>query len=418
MFSEPTYLVQVGFQGKNRAEIAMRNGYADGVILSPSDYSRQNLREIKRVAEQNNGYILFDPQYYVPSEEARDHLEGFEYYSQYGGSDYHAGILYDQSTREDFSRLVIDAQDAFDVTAYISPAIYLESISEADINDWADLSETFLEVAKDYGDDLPVFLSLPINGFQLNDDDQRSMLLTRTTGLDPTGFYVSAQYSDNEVRLPLKGEENVYSYLELCLTLRANRFEVIASHTHQIAHLLLGTGINAFSSGHFQNLQTFDTSRWYPTPDDEIRQRVPRYYSDNLLDSIRPTGLVDELYEEDAKGNFSISKIRMNSPFEDDLFESTNMTPAETGWDYSDASWEHYIWSFGQLADEYRGLDIDARISTARNKVSDAKDLCDEVNRVVGETGEIDSSFYEDWENAINRLESSRQFNIVRNIAN
>lgn len=405
MLDEPTFLVQLGAAGRKRAKKALEGDYADGVVLSPSDYGPEKLKEIADLAHRKDRYVLFDPHFYLPHHDERDDLRDFDYFTEYGGSNYNSGVLATDANREEFSSLVIDAQDQFSVDAYITPALLMESISEDEIDDWSDLCESYIEMVNEIGRDIPVFHSIPVDGFQLTDEKQRSALLNRATGMEGDGFYTAIQYNDSDIRLPVMEKENVYSYLELLLGLRVNRYEVIASHTHQIAHLLFSIDVNAIAAGHYQNLRTFDTDRWTPTPEDEIRRNVPRYYSDSLLTAIRPTGLLSELAQKSEEGTYDIDDIRMSSPFDDDLFDSPIDTFGEE-WNYKNAAWEHTIYGMNQATKQYAGQDIEDRIEHCKGKIKNAKEEYEEIEDLVDTVSEIDQSFYDDWLDALNEIKN------------
>lgn len=413
MFDNPTFLVQLGAAGRKRAKKAFTMDYADGIVLSPSDYGRSTLDGLAELARENDGYVLFDPHFYLPRHEERDDLADYDYFKEFGGSNFNSGTFATDNNREEFCKLVIDAQDDFEVDAYISPALLMESISDSEIDDWTDLCKSFEKVVEESGRDIPIFHSIPVDGFQLADDRQRRTLLNRATGLNGDGFYPAIQYNDSDIRLPLMGEENVYSYLELILGLRVNRYEVIVSHTHQIAHLLFAIDVNAIAAGHYQNLRTFDTDRWTPTPEDEIRRNVPRYYSDTLLTGIRPTGLLSELAQESDQGNYDIDNIRTSSPFDEDLFDSPLETFGEE-WDFKDAAWEHTIYGMNSVKEQYKGLPIEERIEHCEQKLEDAKKENQNIEDTVDSVSEIDPEFYDDWLNALAEIKQLPEMRRLR----
>lgn len=401
MYDEPTFLVQVGHNGHVRAEKALRQDYADGAVLSPADYNYEKNRNYGETFSNLGGDVFFDPQFYIPRTDRPD-MTTYPYFSGHGGADFSTAMYSSQSERIELCEEILEVQDKCSVDGYISPARYIDSISPENLDRWLDLTETFIEAARDIGRDIPIFASLPVNGFELTENRRRNDLLNRVTSLDPDGFYVSVQHDDLDTRLPLKGVDNVYSYLKLMASLRSNRFEVIAAHTHQIAHLLLGIGVNVYASGHYQNLRAFDSDRWIPTDEDEIRQQVVRYYSDELLDALRVDSDLDELATD---GSFDVSKVRSNSPFEEDLFDSQT-SPAGTGWKFSDASWEHYVYTCGQIADRYRGINFEERYANAREKIESAENLYEEIRSDVNPMESVDDSIYHDWSTSLEQVRS------------
>lgn len=414
MFEEPSYLVQVGHHGKNRVYNAIEQDHLDGAVLSPTDYTPSHNTEMANHLSDNEKLTLFDPQFYLPAQGDRKDLNKYDYHDNFGGDDYTPNLVYDSSIREEFAKAVIDAQDSYDTDAYISPAASIDEISKQEVDDWLDLTEGFIEVAKKYGkEDTPIFASLPVNGDRLNDEERRNYLLNAATTLDSTGFYISVAYSDRDTRLPLKGEDDIKSQLDLFATLRVNRYKVIAAHTHQISHLLFSMGADAVASGHYKNLRTFDTERWVVPDETQIRTPVIRYYSDELLASIRPDSLLNELYETNG---FDEDKIRNESPYESDLFEGS-LSPANTGWGKAEGSWDHYTWVCHQISREYQGEELEQRTQIAKEKIRKGRAVYKQINSGIDEyVDELDSDIYDDWENALSSMVETNEFERLKRL--
>jgi len=413
MFEEPSYLVQVGHHGKNRVEEAINQDHLDGAVLSPTDYVMDTNKEIADSLSVADRVTLFDPHFYLPGQGDREDLNDYDYHDEYGGEDYSSGLLHNSTNRRDFCELVIDAQNELDTDAYISPSPFISKITDRNVDDWYDLTESFVETARSYGRDIPIFASIPVEGDQLNDGDVRNKLLNTATEFDIHGFYVSLSYPDDKSRVPIRGEENIKSYLDFMLSLSINRYETITAHTHQIAHLLYPVGVDAIASGHYKNLRSLDTERWIVPDETQIRRTVIRYYSDELLQSIRPDNLLNELYNDSS---FDETKIQTGSPYDDDLFDDS-LSPANTGWGKANGSWEHYNWSCYEIAKRYRGQDIDGRVQKAREKIRKARALYKMINDTVDEhLDELDSDLYDDWESSISDIKNKQEFKRLERI--
>lgn len=412
MFEKPSYLFEFGHHGKNRVINSIENDHFDGAILGPSYADKETNKDL--VSRLNNGdyTALFDPEIYIFGQGDRAQLNKYEFHKEYGGDDYSSGDFYNPDVRESFCKRLIEEQDEIGVDAYISPSLHMSTISQAEIDDWYDMTETYLTCVEEHGSDLPVFVSIPFRGEQLNDANQRSKLLNSATKLDTQGFYVSAMYEGSDVKLPLCGEQNVKSLLEFLISLKLNRYEVIVGSTHQIAHVLFTVGVDAFSSGQYKNLRTYDIGRWIS--DDQMKRTVIRYYSDELLESIRPDGLMDELYSHPS---FDLSDIRSPSPYDNDLFDPS-LSPAEAGWAKAGDAWEHYIYRCYKISRKYRDKPLDERVQAARGKISHAHALYRKIDSaIVGTTDEIDPQFYDDWKAAIDYIEDTKRFKRLKRIS-
>lgn len=398
MFDEPTFLVQIGHNGHKLTTENLEKGYCDGAILSPADYPFDKNLEISRSINRKNGTVLFDPQFYIPRTNRPD-LETYGYFDQYGGNEFDtAGV---SSQYNSLCQEIISTQDELNVDAYVSPARFLDTFSEPKIDEWEEMTGHFLKIAEEDGRDIPVLVSLPIYQKSLVDAEQRTYLLNRITQIDADGYYVSVEF-EREVSHPLTGSSNVYSLLQLLNTLKKNRYDVLVGHTHQIAHLFLGIGINAFASGHYQNLRSFDTRRWDPEDEQGGGRIVVKYFSDRLLNELRVDPELDLMYQ---KGDFDIDKIRTPSPYDDDLFDSS-LPPSAVGWKFREASWDHYIWCCDQIAKRYRGITEEERFQLAKQKIDSAGELYDEISDTFGMLSEPEPAIYSDWRDSLSLIES------------
>jgi hypothetical protein len=397
MFDSPSFLIQIGHNGHLLADDILSEGYADGAILSPADYELSDNISISNTIHGEEGDVLFDPQFYIPRTE-RPGLSTYSYFDEFGGGDFEtSGVL---SEVDELVRGILSTQDQLEVDAYISPARFLDVFSEPKIEIWVELTEAFLEIVDDEGRDIPVFASLPVYQTSLIDVEQRTNLLNRITQFDTDGFYVSAKF-DNEVRYPLTGSSNVYAFLDLLNTLKRARYEIIVGHTHQIAHLLFGIGVDAFASGHYQNLRAFDTRRWDPEDEQGGGRLVSKYYSDKILNELRVDPELDLMYQ---KSNFDIETIRTPSPYDEDLFDSS-IPPSASGWKFRDATWDHYIWSCYQIAQRYSGVPQSERFQLAWQKIVEAEELYEKISSKFGMLSEPEPAIYSDWKDGLSLIE-------------
>lgn len=397
MFDEPTYLVQIGHNGHKLTTDNLENGFGDGGILSPADYEREKNKQIAETIKDEEGTVLYDPQFYIPRTD-RPGLDTYEYFTEYGGDDFDTvGV---SSEYETLSRQIIELQDYLDVDAYIAPARFLDTFSDVKVSEWEEMTNVFLNVARSEGRDIPILASLPVYQKSLIDTEQRSTLLNRITQVDVDGFYVSAEF-DREIRHPLTGASNVYSLLHLLNTLKKNRYDVLVGHTHQIAHLFFGIGINAFASGHYQNLRAFDTRRWDPEDEQGGGRLVIKYYSEKILNELRVDPELDLMYQKEG---FDMETIRSGSPYEGDLFDDS-LPPSATGWKFREAAWDHYLWCCNQIAEKYKGLDAEERFNQAKEKIEEAEETYDALSEEFGILSEPEPAIYSDWEAALSLVE-------------
>ena len=398
MFDEPSFLIQMGYNGGKLGPDMMERGFADGAILSPADFDRDRNKELAREFHDADGDVLFDPQFYIPRAD-RENLESYDYFGEHGGTDFDTADVGGNLT--ELCEHLIELQDWLEVDAYLSPARTLDTFSTTKIDEWLDYTEAFIDVVDSKGREIPVLASLPLEGKSLNDKDQRDTLLNRITGVDPDGFYVSVEF-DQSNRYPLSGASNIYSYLDLLNTLRKNRFEILVGHTHHVAHLFLGIGINAFASGHYNNLRAFDQRRWDPDDNQGGGRLVTKYYTDKLLNELRLDPDLDLMYQ---KSGFDMDKIRMASPYDTPLFNSSD-PPSTVGWNFRRGAWDHYLWACYKISRQYRGKSLTERYDAAMSKIEEAEELFGDVQSEFGMMAEPEGRIFDDWRTALSTMKS------------
>ncbi|MFD1588472.1 hypothetical protein ACFR9U_15945 [Halorientalis brevis] len=410
LFDEPTYLIQFGYSGQTLVKRAMEGDYADGVIMSPSDYEYGDTKSLGRDVNRQDGIVLFDPQYYIPRTE-RPASDTYPYFQDSGGNDFETVVVTNPQNRRELCEKIWEVQNEIDVDAYIAPARFLDTFSDSKLYRWQLLTKTFLKVVEDNDPDSQVFASLPVDGASIKDDEQRTKLLDYITKIDLAGFYVSVQYPRYR-RNPLFGMEQVKSYLDLLKNLRYNWYDIILGHSDQIAHLAFGLGINAFASGHYKNTRAFDTDRWIPQDNGGGSAGVYWYYSDPLMEEMQVEQDLQALYSN----GFSLDKLRIKnptSPFEQELF---NGEPEDAEWTYKNDSWDHYIWSCHQIAKEYTGLTLDERVDLVKQNLRNAAEVYSDVEEAVGPRENIQSDIYQDWMTAFDLTLSKRDMNVIKRV--
>lgn len=411
LFDEPTYLIQFGYSGQTLVRRAMEDDYADGVILSPSDYGYRDTISLGSDVNRKGGTVLFDPQYYIPRTE-RPASETYPYFKESGGDDFETVVVTNPTNRRKLCEQIWEVQDSIGVDAYLTPARFLDTFSDTKLHQWEVLTRTFIDVVNEKDPETPIFASLPVAGASISDDEQRSKLLDMITKVNVTGFYVSVEYPQYR-RNPLFGVEEVKSYLDLLKNLRYNWYDVILGHSDQIAHLAFGLGINAFASGHYKNTRAFDTDRWIPQDSGGGSSGVYWYYSDPIMEEMQVEQDLQALYDSNS---FSIEKLRLKnpySPFEQELFIRA---PEDPEWTYKNDSWDHYVWSCHQIAKEYTGLNLEERIMLTKDNLRNAAEIYSEIEDAVGPRDNIQSEIYSDWKIAFQSVLTERDKDVISRV--
>jgi len=387
------FLVQVGHNGFPLTQQAIEEKYADGAILSPSDYDLQKNQELAEFIHARSGIVLFDNHWYIPRSD-RPKLTEYEYFRHFGGDGYDTSLMEDKNSREKLCNEIISIQDSLDVDAYLSPAVYIDTFSDTKIQRYVELSRSFIECKQNIGRDIPCFATLPISSHVLINADDRKDLLDYITTLDCDGFYISVGVEDGE-GYPLSRLADVASMINFVYSLKMNKYYVLMGHSHHLSYLLLCAGIDGFSTGHYKNLRTFNVSRW-DTEASGGRFPALNYFSVPLLNDLRVDSDLEFLYQS----SFELEKIKSKSPFENQLFEQS---PTLSGWRYRD-SWDHYIWSCHHLLERLKKKNLQERIEEVDMHLKNANELYQNIQNEVGILTQPDERIYTSWKSAIQIL--------------
>lgn len=429
MFSKPSFLIQHGYGGEDLAVDTVNEGYADGVIISPTDIDVADSRQFAGRLHSAGTKVLFDPQFYHPRSDETP-LSDYPYFSEFAGGEPDHGFfgesgfdtaLYEDDERlQEFCERVANFQADIDVDAYIAPARTLESLSDASLRHWRDMTNTFAEVVQEKeGEGAPIFASLPLSADLILEGSERDTLLNWVTPVEVTGFYTSLGVEDAH-SYPLTGTENLYAYLDLVLNLKRNRFEVLLGHTHHVAHLFLGIGANAFASGHYLNTRRFDIDRWKPT-DNSGGQQIISYYSEPLLNDLRVRAPALEEYSTYSDldllmaNGADLRRIRGGTDYDAPVF--TAATPSESDWPQRNGSWNHYLarcfdisrqYHENHLVQEYENEEIadlkDLRVHHTEERLEFAKQLHEDLTEDVILSTDYEEKIYADWPTVFERI--------------
>lgn len=390
------FLIQMGHNSRPLTLQAIKEKYADGVILSPSDFEQQDNKKICDAVRLDKGIVLFDPHWYLPRSE-RPKLKGYSYFDKYGREHYDTIEAGKPDIQKKFNLEVLSVEKKYDVDAYISPSKHLDSFSETKISEYLAQNNMFINLAKEKGKKIPILSTLALSGEALIDKDQRKYLLNSITSLRCDGFYISICFS-KERGYPLSKASTIVALLDLLQSLKNNKYYVLVGHTHHISHLLFTVGIDGFATGHYKNLRTFEIGRWETGEDKGGSPPALNYYSKKLLNDLRVDHDLDLLYQAD----YDLSKIKSNSPFEEQLF---NGVPSLSGWRHRD-SWDHFLWCCNEIKKEYENKDFKERVTHIEKRIEEAKLLYEEITKQVGILSQPDEGLYAGWLSALKVLKT------------
>lgn len=283
--------VQHGYGGGSKAEQAFEAELAQGIIYSPRDIKKPNLK--KEIADIRKSYnnidILVDPQFFVSlydqePEIKKRFLDEWKCYKGYSKSHLELSENIDEILKSYFTEFI-----DIDTDYIISPNIYItHSLDSRE----AVISKNFIRrtrrIFSSFKDNRKVFASLIIDWQVLLDNNEFEAFLNDLTLLEngPDGFYLVIGADSINPQEEFFTEHIISSWMKLNYTLTVNGYEVINGFSDILTPFMGAVGGSAGATGWWSNLRYFTIERFVPTASGG-RMPIKRYLSNLLLNRIK-----------------------------------------------------------------------------------------------------------------------------------
>ncbi len=288
-------LAQNGHQPGEKVKRGVEEGIIGGVILSPRylgpDRASERVAEVREVNREAE--VLLDPEYYATRQigtpnNQLGYLKDWIYFRARPRRDLVRGQVVEDTLRE-----VYQAVSGLDLSAHISPNIYIpQSFDSME----AGIALNFVAGAKPaFGaGGKPVYATLAIDRRALLSPGDFRSFLNDLTGLEtpPDGFYVLVGGGLIDERSDLVHSEVVDAkviagWMLLNFALAQNGFEVTNGCADLLAPFLTAAGGSGTATGWWSNLRLFSMGRYIKPEGGGGQLPVVRYVSKLLMNRIR-----------------------------------------------------------------------------------------------------------------------------------
>lgn len=281
------FLIQDGHQSSGQIGDALRKECVEGVIWSPGDETPELLAERTAAAAGRAGVVqAIDPQFYVamlqdsnPKRLPRHEIFGMKL----------RGGAFSAKQLERTVKKITDYQRRLPISHLLSPTVAISGMTDRSAQIALNLAETSIELsnelAKEEEEDRPMFLSVAVEQFVLNDEDAVNGLLDELTTHDVPGFYLLFEI-DPELEASRQASllaESLYVTHTLAHT---QGREVWVGYAGLSGYLHRAVGASAFAAGGFQKQQWWSTGHWKAGAGGGRGGPRPRIYLDSLLGSL------------------------------------------------------------------------------------------------------------------------------------
>lgn len=281
------FLIQDGHQTSSQIGEALQKECARGVIWSPGDETPDLLAERTDATSGFDDVVqAVDPQFYVallqdsnPKRLPQHKIFGLKL----------RGGAFSAKRLERTVKKVIDYQRGFRVTHLLSPTVAIAGMTDRSAQIALNLAETSIELSDELAEgeeeDRPMFLSVAVEQFVLNDRDSVNGLLDELTTHDVPGFYLLFEINPEleASRQATLLTESMYIVHTLA---RTQGKEVWVGYAGLAGYLYRAVGASAFAAGGFQKQQWWSPGHWKAGTGGGRGGPRPRIYLETLLGSL------------------------------------------------------------------------------------------------------------------------------------
>ncbi len=360
----------------------------DGLIYSPINIDSESLLSLEPSSKVTS---FLDPQLYLLNED-KGKLNTYPYFPDNLKSGFSTNDL--SSQKKNLAKLCIDFQFDNDFeyitipTRYYSdnPTHFYQESSEFFVNPFCEYIEKKSPRKK-------VLLSVIVKQIMLNDEVQRNEVLNWITSHQHIdGVYLI--FENNFPSKQIKDFDYLLNALNFIKVLKSNSLEVHLGYTNTEALLYSVAMPDSITIGSYENLRSFNISRFVNSENDVMRGPRARLYSSKLLQWI------DYQYIEAMKKLLS----SYSDYFDDSLYRPL-MFSAGYNWHFQKPEpYKHYFYVFAQ---QVRGLSVNQgdRKNEVMNSISGAIDLFKIIKDKVLLDEDSNDSHLPTWMNVLNAFQ-------------
>jgi hypothetical protein len=311
-----------------------------GVILSPRDLERDQLRRFAGEIRDRGGQTLLDPQIYNPR---ASHPRLVEH--AYFPKEYSTDLLADGTSVRRWLTTLRELNEETATFAYLVPGFYCVRVDDL----WLGVQETLLETAAAVVTDKPRWATICLSSEALRFEDQFEVLLSRAEQWDVHGYYVVAEHPQGHYLVddPLW----LGNLLLFCAGLKLHGRKVVVGYTSHQNLCLVAANVDAIASGNFINVRSFSTTR-FDAPDMGPSRRARWWYYCPQSLSEYTVAFMDIAFQAGVIEHFKPDPT-LGGDHADLLFSGA--LPSSTAWREGLAQ-RHYLHSlYGQATQARRG---------------------------------------------------------------
>lgn len=303
------------------------------VIISPVNFSQNQLVDFATKIQKCGGTVLFDPQMFYPKE-GHYKLHSYDYWPNEGSS------ITSDSENQSINTELLRINNEINSPSIILPG---KEINEKDFEYafvWMQKSIDFFRNKSDK----KILATLCLFSETVRDSNAIEVLVDRLSELDVDGFYIIPHPSNGDyiVSDPLW----TIGIMKLITCLKLQRKQVIVGYTNHQGLLYSLSNIDGIASGTYMNTRSFVPSKFKSPTDSDVKHKSIWYYLPSAMCEYKVSSL-DVAKQRGFLKSFEPQGVYSNN-YSSMLFGGA--LPSSTS--YKEAnSFKHYLFSLKKQCD-------------------------------------------------------------------
>jgi hypothetical protein len=243
------------------------------VILSPRDLNGDQLQKLSdSITRIPNGYVMLDPQFYLPHSD-HERLCSHNYWP----SAYSTTAFFGGPPLTDLLSKLHRLNHSLRTCRFVLPGLLASQVN----GDWLSTQQLILEEAQSLNTGLPLCQTIALSDDAGRSNAQIALLLEHAEKYPADAYYLVCEHPKGEY---LVEDANwLANILDLTAGLRLLGAEVIIGYCNHQMLAAASAKATAVASGTWMNVRSFPPDKFRVSYDEEIKQRSVWYYAPRTL---------------------------------------------------------------------------------------------------------------------------------------
>lgn len=327
------------------------------VILSPRDLNGDQLIRLARDITAASGYVMVDPQFYLPHSD-HERLNSHAYWPK----NYQTSVFWQGKQLQNLVFELKKLNDQMNTSEFLVPGLLADFVDDT----WLEIHRTLIDNIQAVEKNKPIAATIALNSDVVRNDTQIETLLSSISKWDVHTYYLVCEHPNGNYLVD--DPSWLANILDLIAGLKLARKKVILGYCNHQMLIAACAKTDAIASGTWMNVRSFPPDKFRSAYDDEIKQRKTWYYCPQSLSEYKITYL-DIAWRQ---GFLDLMKPDVNDSYIDILFSGSQPTSV----DFKEQSaFRHYLTSLKNQVDYSTGKSFLDTVDIHRKIIDRARGL-------------------------------------------